>query len=69
MTKNRVKPLRTIYRSEEDRRLNPEKPETLKDEVNDEDERQNSGDERNEKKSSKSKLKPTDKKKKIYCKK
>ena len=49
---------------EEDRRLNPEKPETLKDEVNDEDERQNSGDERNEKKSSKSKLKPTDKKRK-----
>ena len=49
---------------EEDRRLNPEKPETLKDEVNDEDERQNAGDERNEKKSSKSKLKPTDKKRK-----
>lgn len=53
---------------EEDRRLNPEKPETLKDEVNDEDERQNSGDERNEKKSSKSKLKPTDKKRKSIVK-
>ena len=53
---------------EEDRRLNPEKPETLKDEVNDEDERQNSGDERNEKKSSKSKLKPTDKKRKSILK-
>ena len=53
---------------EEDRRLYPEKPETLKDEVNDEDERQNSGDERNEKKSSKSKLKPTDKKRKSIVK-
>ena len=53
---------------EEDRRLNPEKPETLKDEVNDKDERQNSGDERNEKKSSKSKLKPTDKKRKSIVK-
>ena len=53
---------------EEDRRLNPEKPETLKDEVNGEDERQNSGDERNEKKSSKSKLKPTDKKRKSIVK-
>ena len=53
---------------EEDRRLNPEKPETLKDEVNDEDERQNSGDERNEKKSSKSKLKSTDKKRKSIVK-
>ena len=53
---------------EEDRRLNPEKPETLKDEVNDEDERQNSGDGRNEKKSSKSKLKPTDKKRKSIVK-
>ena len=53
---------------EEDRRLNPEKPETLKDEVNDEDERQNSGDERNEKKSSKTKLKPTDKKRKSIVK-
>ena len=53
---------------EEDRRLHPEKPETLKDEVNDEDERQNSGDERNEKKSSKSKLKPTDKKRKSIVK-
>ena len=53
---------------EEDRRQNPEKPETLKDEVNDEDERQNSGDERNEKKSSKSKLKPTDKKRKSIVK-
>ena len=53
---------------EEDRRLNPEKPETLKDEVNGEDERQNSGDERNEKKSSKSKLKPTDKKRKSVVK-
>ena len=53
---------------EEDRRLNPEKPETLKDEVNDEDERQNSGDERNEKKSSKSELKPTDKKRKSIVK-
>ena len=52
----------------EERRLNPEKPETLKDEVNDEDERQNSGDERNEKKSSKSKLKPTDKKRKSIVK-
>ena len=53
---------------EENRSLNPEKPETLKDEVNDEDERQNSGDERNEKKSSKSKLKPTDKKRKSIVK-
>ena len=53
---------------EEDRRLNPEKLETLKDEVNDEDERQNLGDERNEKKSSKSKLKPTDKKRKSIVK-
>ena len=53
---------------EEDRRLNPEKPETLEDEVNDKDERQNSGDERNEKKSSKSKLKPTDKKRKSIVK-
>ena len=53
---------------EEDGRLNPEKPETLKDEVNDEDERQNLGDERNEKKSSKSKLKPTDKKRKSIVK-
>ena len=53
---------------EEDRRLNPEKPEILKDEVNDEDERQNLGDERNEKKSSKSKLKPTDKKRKSIVK-
>ena len=53
---------------EEDRRLNPEKPETLKDEVNDEDERQNSVDDRNEKKSSKSKLKPTDKKRKSIVK-
>ena len=52
----------------EERRLNPEKPETLKDEVNDEDERQNSGDERNEKKSSKSKLKTTDKKRKSIVK-
>ena len=53
---------------EEDRGLNPEKPETLKDEVNDEDERQNLGDERSEKKSSKSKLKPTDKKRKSIVK-
>ena len=53
---------------EEDRRLNPEKPETLKNDVNDEDERQNSGDERNKKKSSKSKLKPTDKKRKSIVK-
>ena len=53
---------------EEDRRLNPEKPETLKDEVNDKDERQNSGDESNGKKSSKSKLKPTDKKRKSIVK-
>lgn len=53
---------------EEDRRLNPEKLETLKDEVDDEDERQNSGDEGNEKKSSKSKLKPTDKKRKSIVK-
>ena len=53
---------------EEDRRLNPEKPETLKDEVNDEDETENSSDERNEKKSSKSKLKPTDKKRKSIVK-
>ena len=57
-----------VISGEEDRRLNPEKPETLKDEVNDEDERQNSGDERNEKKSSKSKLKPTDKKRKSIVK-
>ena len=53
---------------EEDRRLNPEKPQTLKDEVNDEGERQNSGNKRNEKKSSKSKLKPTDKKRKSIVK-
>ena len=53
---------------EEDRRQNQEKPETLKDEVNDEDETENSRDERNEKKSSKSKLKPTDKKRKSIVK-
>jgi len=49
---------------EEDGRLNPEKPETLKNGINDEDETENSGDERNEEKSSKSKLKPADKKRK-----
>ena len=53
---------------EEHGRLNPEKPETLKKEVIDENETENSGDERNEKKSSKSKLKPTDKKRKSIVK-
>ena len=58
---------------EEDGKHNPEKPETLKDdlydgEVNDDDERKNSGDERSEKKSSKTKLKPTDKKRKSIVK-
>ena len=50
--------------SEEDGRLNPEKPESLKNEVNDEDEIENSSDEKKEKKSLQRKLKPTDKKQK-----
>ena len=50
--------------SEEDGRLNLEKPESLKNEVNDEDEIENSSDEKKEKKSSQRKLKPTDKKQK-----
>ena len=53
---------------EEDGRLNPEKPETLKNEVNDEDETENSVDEKKEKKLSKSKSKPTDKKRKSLVK-
>ncbi|MCH1413158.1 MAG: Rne/Rng family ribonuclease, partial [Rhodobacteraceae bacterium] len=50
--------------SEEDGRLNQEKPESLKNEVNDEDETESSSDEKKEKKSSQRKLKPTDKKQK-----
>ncbi len=58
----------SVVSGEEDGRLNPEKSETLKNEVKDEDETVNSGDEKKEKKSSKSKLKPTDKKRKSIVK-